>query len=324
MEFASLIPLLLKRCVLPVACIGLASISSFAQQPVFFEVDSTPYDNQMTRVYPILASGGSHSSGPVSLKIVNQSMINLHAIRYRYSKQWKTPDEVQFLRTADCKGKAIALYDEMVAEGAENVRLIIGQYRAGDSLTHAWVEWDTENGSYVLDPTFNWLAVKAERQNSRKYIPFYGYQGEHKYQTAHAPFVAPTANVVAGYSKQFSLPVRVGSTFAQPGPFGDGAGQSFSATTEFATLRAQPLQSDAQPAFALEGLRRGEHSWYKAQCVSPNVEGARYPKALAVRPNAAQRVSPDVEGVRYPKALAVRSTAEYVIRVQPRSAASGL
>jgi hypothetical protein len=58
--------------------------------------------------------------------------------------------------------------------------------------------------------------------------------------------------------------------------------------------------------------------------VSPNVEGARYPKALAVRPNATQRVSPNVEGVRYPKALAVRPTAEYVIRVQPRSAAAGL
>lgn len=324
MVFAGLIPLLLRKCVLPATCIGLASISCFAQQPIFFEVESTPYDNQMSRVYPILASETSYAPVPVSLTVVNQWMIKLHAIRYQYAKQWKTPDEVKLSRAADCKGKALTLYDEMVAEGAQNVRLIIGQYRAEDTLTHAWVEWETENGSYVLDPTFNWLAVQAEPQNSRKYIPFYAYEGGHKYQTTKAPFVAPTANVAAGYSKQFYLSARAGSGFAQPEPIGHGAGESFSAPTEFTTLRALPVQPNGQPASAMDGIHRVERSWANDRRLPLHVAEVRYPKAIAITPSAAQRWSPRVDGVRYPKATAIKPNAEYLVRMQPRSAATGL
>src|SRR5947207_6961904 len=113
--------------------------------------------------------------------------------------------------------------------------------------------------------------------------------GEHRYQTTKAPFTAPTANVAAGYSKQFHLPARVGFTFVQPEFIRDGIRQSLTATTEFATLRALPVQPGAQ------------RSWSNTRRLSPNVAGARYPKAIAVRPSA-----------------------EYVTRVQSRSAAAGL
>jgi hypothetical protein len=190
MLFVSVFPRLLRRCVLPIISIGLTAASCFAQQTVFFVVDSTPYDNQMARVGPVLASAGSYfAPAPVSLVNVNQWMIKLHALRYKYSKEWKTPDEVRISATADCKGKAIALYEEMAASGAENVRFIIGKHRAGDAQTHAWLEWDTESGSYVLDPTFNWLAARAEQPDSKKYVPFYAYEGAQKYRAVSAPFV---------------------------------------------------------------------------------------------------------------------------------------
>ena len=41
--------------------------------------------------------------------------------------EWKTPDEVHLGAYADCKGKAVALYNAMHARGAENVRLVIGK-----------------------------------------------------------------------------------------------------------------------------------------------------------------------------------------------------
>ncbi len=164
MLFVSLFPLLLRRCVLPVIGVGLTAISCFAQQPVFFIVDSTPYDNQMARVGPILASAGSYAPGSVSLMIVNHWMIKLHALRYKYSKEWKTPDEVRISATADCKGKAIALYEEMAANGAERVRFIIGKHRASDALTHAWLEWETDNETtFSIQHSTGWQPKQSSK-----------------------------------------------------------------------------------------------------------------------------------------------------------------
>ena len=178
-----------KRCLLPIIALFLSALSSFAQQPLLFMVESTPYDNQMARIAPILASAGYRPPGLVSLLVVNQWMIKLRALRYKYSREWKTPEEVRAAAAADCKGKALALYEEMAACGAENVRFIIGKHRANDSLTHAWLEWDTAYGSYVLDPTFNWLATKADPQDSKRYIPLYAYAGAQKYRAVTTPFV---------------------------------------------------------------------------------------------------------------------------------------
>ena len=109
-------------------------------------------------------------------------MNNLREIPYRYSKQWQTPHEVNVTRRADCKGKAMALYEMMHRFGATDVRFVIGRHRAGDWFTHAWLEWETAYGRYVLDPTFNRQAVVIERANSSKYIPLYAYEGAIRYR----------------------------------------------------------------------------------------------------------------------------------------------
>jgi hypothetical protein len=162
----------------------------FAQSQ-FLEVAYTPYDHQMERVQPVLASPPGSTIDGLSFALVNEWMIELRAMPYRYSREWRTPFEVENAKAADCKGKALALYDRMLLNGATNVRFVIGKRHANDSLTHAWVEWETEMGTILLDPTFNWTAaIKANDQ--RSYIAFYGYEGAHKYQAVSSLLVGRT------------------------------------------------------------------------------------------------------------------------------------
>lgn len=163
-------------------------MSCFAQ-PIFFEVASTPYDKQMARVQPVLASVGGYSIGGVSLPIVNEWMNELRTMRYGYSRQWKTPSEIEAAKVADCKGKALTLYEKMQLNGATNVRFVIGRHHAGDWFTHAWLEWDTAEGTYVLDPTFHRFPEPAQ-QNSRTYIPLFAYEGALKYRAVDAALFA--------------------------------------------------------------------------------------------------------------------------------------
>jgi hypothetical protein len=160
-------------------------------QPTFLEVESTPYDRQMSRIQPTLTATFGYAVDGISFALVNDWMIELRAMPYRYSREWQTPSEVEAARMADCKGKALALYDRMQLNGATNVRFVIGKRRVNDSLTHAWLEWETEMGTVLLDPTFNWTAaIKVD--DRRSYIAFYGYEGAHKYQAANSLLVNRT------------------------------------------------------------------------------------------------------------------------------------
>lgn len=162
----------------------LFSSASFGfAQPTFVEVGRTPYDRQMARIEPMFTSPSAGAEG-LSFSLVNEWMTELRAMPYRYSREWKTPIEVEAARMADCKGKAVALYDRMQLNGATNLRLVIGKRRVTDSLTHAWLEWDTEFGTILLDPTFNWAAT-IKFQDARSYVAFYGYEGGHKYRAGN-------------------------------------------------------------------------------------------------------------------------------------------
>jgi hypothetical protein len=189
-------------------CLALffcASPFSFAQ-PLLISVDSTPYDKQMARVQPVLDSTPTEAPGLISLTLVNRWMRALRRIPYRYSNQWQTPQEVRAARRADCKGKAIAMYEFMQSIGATNVRVVVGKHHAGDWFTHAWVEWTTAVGNFVLDPTFNPYVVRAEEHDSSKYIPLYEYEGMLRYRAVNARLVAerPLRAVAAGDQNEFT------------------------------------------------------------------------------------------------------------------------
>jgi hypothetical protein len=181
-----MISLLKKAAWLSLVACGSTSVG-FAQS-TFFEVHSTPYDHQMERIQPTLTTSSANANYGPSLNVVNEWMTELRAMPYQYSHQWRTPLEVEAAKVGDCKGKALLLYDLMQANGANNVRLVIGKRRAEDSRTHAWLEWQTRIGTLLLDPTFNWNAA-VKLRNRQSYLAFYGYEGRHKFLASDSVLV---------------------------------------------------------------------------------------------------------------------------------------
>jgi len=215
---------LLKKAfwVLFVVC---GSTSAGFAQSTFFEVVSTPYDHQMERIQPTLTAPSAYLVDGLSLTIVNEWMIELRAMPYHYSREWRTPTEVKAAQAADCKGKALALYDRMQLNGATNLRFVIGKRRAADSVTHAWLEWDTAIGTLLLDPTFNWNAAFKIRDR-RSYIGFYGYEGRHKFRATDTLLVGRNFGARAPAAPAHGMitrPVRLASRFhSNPWVFDEG------------------------------------------------------------------------------------------------------
>lgn len=170
--------------LLRAACLCLGATSCFAQ-PSFLTVASTPYDRQMTPVSGVLNSSAGTLARRTSLARINHWLTNLRAIPYHYSSQWKTPAQVSSDLAADCKGKAILLYAIMRANGASHVRFVIGKYHIADQRTHAWLEWDTTSGTYLLDPTFNREVERVSDYDQARYIPHYAYKGARKYRATY-------------------------------------------------------------------------------------------------------------------------------------------
>ncbi len=174
---------------------GLLAGSCFAQ-PLFLTVRATPYDRQMARVNPTLTTRGPSQGFPVSV-MLPQWMTELRSIPYHYSKFWQTPAEVNFAQASDCKGKAVSLYQRMRSSGATNLRLVIGKRHLYDSATHAWLNWETSAGTFVLDPTFTETPIREAELDLMTYIPFYAYDGLKKYTVGHTR-VSPTTRVATG------------------------------------------------------------------------------------------------------------------------------
>lgn len=174
--------------------ICLSSASCFAES-LYVNVSSTPYDRQMTRVHSVLASMSTRDGQNVSLALVNHWIGDLRGIPYGFSMEWKTPAEVQMGAAADCKAKAVALYDRMHSHGVQNVRLVIGKRMSSSQKTHAWLEWNTTRGTYVLDPTINWAACRADHLGRSFYIPLYAYAGARKYRATTAALFAKSQSL---------------------------------------------------------------------------------------------------------------------------------
>lgn len=176
-------PPMKKTLLLSGLLLAFAASSSFADA-LLFSVNSTPYDHQMARIRPVLTATTHSSSSQVSVAIVNQWMADLRSIPYGFTTFWKTPAEAVSGEPADCKAKAVALYEKMRENGATNVRLVIGKRTSTSRMTHAWLAWDTESGSYVLDPTFNYAACTSAQVGKRNYQPLYAYAGNKKFRAA--------------------------------------------------------------------------------------------------------------------------------------------
>jgi hypothetical protein len=178
-----------KRCLAVLAAgASLVAASCFAQT-TFLTVASTPYDQQMAPVWGFLNADIPTRSGETPLSTLNDWMSQLRAMPYRYSKKWKTPAEVNSDRMGDCKGKAVVLYEKLLVNGAHNVRLVIGKHRTTSLRTHAWVEWETLQGTLLLDPTLNWTVTKTDCQDRSTYIPLYAYENGRKYRALNSALI---------------------------------------------------------------------------------------------------------------------------------------
>lgn len=190
MILVSLNPFVLRRIFIVIlALIGLSCATAYSE-PILISVKSTPYDRQMTRIRPILTADSHAQHGQVSLRLVNQWVGSLRSIPYGYTMEWKTPEETQSGAPADCKAKAVALYERMKENGATDVRLVIGKRSTTSRSTHAWLEWNCEGTNYVLDPTINWMAYRSSDLGSRAYVPYYAFAGQRKYRATSATLVA--------------------------------------------------------------------------------------------------------------------------------------
>jgi len=172
-----------KTLLLAALLLSVAASSTFADA-LLFTVPATPYDRQMERIRPVLTTASRSTANRVTLNTVNQWMADLRSIPYGFTAVWKTPAEAQSGAPADCKAKAVALYDKMRENGATNVRLVIGKRTSTSRQTHAWLAWDTEAGSYMLDPTFNWAACTSAKVGRGNYQPLYAYAGNKKFRAA--------------------------------------------------------------------------------------------------------------------------------------------
>lgn len=174
----------MKKALLLVSALATFASSSAFADALLFAVKSTPYDNQMSRIQPVLAAAKESGSQQISVNVVNEWMTDLRSIPYGFTRAWKTPAEATSGAPADCKAKAVALYEKMTARGATNVRLVIGRRSPTSKSTHAWLSWETASGNYMLDPTFNYTACKADRVGRSSYVPLYAFAGTKKYRAA--------------------------------------------------------------------------------------------------------------------------------------------
>jgi hypothetical protein len=171
------------------AFLVLSVVGCFAN-PILLSVKTTPYDRQMARIQPILVSTPAQGANQeLPLPLINRWIGELRNIPYEFSMEWKTPAEVAREPVADCKGKAVALYQQMARHGARGLRLVIGRRAPTSRSTHTWVQWTTASATYILDPTINWTARTLDEVADNSYVPYYAYAGHQKYR-------APTASAL--------------------------------------------------------------------------------------------------------------------------------
>jgi hypothetical protein len=169
-------------CVwLLLAWLAFTGTRGFAET-TYSVVASTPYDRQMSPTLPILRMPTARAAGDTSLATVDRWLLELRVIPYEYSIPWRTPAELASAVVTDCKGKSALLYAKMRSHGHKQIYLVIGKRRAADLKTHAWVEWRTNGGTYVLDPTYCEAARRVRALEPATYIPQYGYDGARKYR----------------------------------------------------------------------------------------------------------------------------------------------
>lgn len=142
----------------------------------------TPYDRQLERVQHVLDRDACENNGnPGDVETINQAMREAYNLPYTSYQEWQSPEETLKNKRADCKARAVLLHHKLNEAGVGSHRLVIGRLKGGNSESHTWLVWKTEEAEYLLDPTYYKKAVSVDKVSEGKYIPEFIYCGGHKY-----------------------------------------------------------------------------------------------------------------------------------------------
>ena len=121
--------------------------------------------------------------------MVNQWIGDLRSIPYGFTKEWKNPTETQSGSPADCKAKAVALYDRMQIHGATNLRL--SSASAPRPAVQRTPGWNGKHGTANMfwTPQLTGRHIKAGMW-AGAYIPLYAFEGTRKFRAAPATLMA--------------------------------------------------------------------------------------------------------------------------------------
>ena len=140
---------------------------------------ATPFDNKISR------SGALESLSRVP-ETTSADQLFLTARSFRYKKDdatsdlWQTPQETEQRWAGDCEDKAVWLYANLKQNGYQDVRLVIGRFRAG---LHVWVTMpDGQGGYFILDPTAHKRIWNASDFPENLYRPLYSFDGLERYR----------------------------------------------------------------------------------------------------------------------------------------------
>ncbi|MGF1677794.1 MAG: hypothetical protein ACFCUX_01220 [Candidatus Methylacidiphilales bacterium] len=145
-------------------------------------LETTPYDRQLEPVRHVLKAGPIGQHGQESdLELINKAMTEAYRLPYANYREWMTPEQTDKQKRADCKGRAVLLHDRLNAAGIGSHRLVIGRVKGGNSESHTWLVWRTQDTEYLLDPTFYRKAIPMSKVASDRYVAEYIYSGGYRY-----------------------------------------------------------------------------------------------------------------------------------------------
>lgn len=153
--------------------------------PAWTPVHTTPYDAQMRPVYPLLHLSPTRSTRVVTQEELAAIMRPIFRLPYRYTTTWLTPDQIRAARTADCKGKAILLLDELIRAGIGEAILVIGDRTPASRETHAWLEINLAGRDLILDPTYSPSPLARESLRPGHYRPHFAFNGPQRLAYIH-------------------------------------------------------------------------------------------------------------------------------------------
>ncbi len=159
-------------------------------------VKTTPYDRQHREVrkltclpchnMPSVAYDRQYRKVRKYLETASRFQYKADTVGADY---WQTPYETEKLSRGDCEDKAIWLYSELIKEGFDNIRLVVGEYKRSEASTHVWVNWYHDGSAYILDPTINDGIWKAKAYPKEYYKPSYSYYKGKKWK--HRTYMPP-------------------------------------------------------------------------------------------------------------------------------------